>query len=56
MPIMVLLYIAFGDGGSAGDPLNAAQDLSLPQGKILRIDPLGGRQQSELHGQTSGQG
>ncbi|MEQ9023544.1 MAG: PQQ-dependent sugar dehydrogenase, partial [Pseudomonadales bacterium] len=37
-----LLYIAFGDGGSAGDPLNAAQNLSLPQGKILRIDPLGG--------------
>ena len=37
-----LLYIGFGDGGSAGDPLNAAQNLSLPQGKILRIDPLGG--------------
>jgi hypothetical protein len=36
-----LLYIAFGDGGSAGDPLDAAQNLSLPQGKILRIDPLG---------------
>ena len=36
-----LLYIAFGDGGSAGDPLKAAQNLGLPQGKIMRIDPLG---------------
>jgi hypothetical protein len=32
------LYIALGDGGSAGDPLDAAQDLSRPLGKILRID------------------
>ncbi len=32
------LYIAFGDGGSAGDPLGAGQDLSTWLGKILRID------------------
>jgi glucose/arabinose dehydrogenase len=33
------LYIGFGDGGSAGDPQNHAQDLGTPLGKILRIDP-----------------
>jgi glucose/arabinose dehydrogenase len=32
------LYIAFGDGGSAGDPQNRAQDMSTWLGKILRID------------------
>lgn len=32
------LYIAFGDGGSAGDPENRAQDMSTWLGKILRID------------------
>jgi glucose/arabinose dehydrogenase len=32
------LYIGMGDGGSAGDPLNNAQDLSSLLGKILRID------------------
>jgi len=32
------LYIATGDGGSAGDPLNKGQDLSSVLGKILRID------------------
>jgi glucose/arabinose dehydrogenase len=32
------LYIATGDGGSGGDPLNNAQNLSSPLGKILRID------------------
>ena len=35
-----LLYMAVGDGGigvSSGDP----QNLAVPQGKILRIDPLG---------------
>ncbi len=34
------LYIAFGDGGSAGDPRENAQDRGTPLGKILRIDPL----------------
>jgi glucose/arabinose dehydrogenase len=32
------LYIALGDGGGAGDPLNNAQSLSSLLGKILRID------------------
>lgn len=32
------LYIALGDGGSAGDPLNHAQNLDNLFGKILRID------------------
>jgi glucose/arabinose dehydrogenase len=32
------LYIGMGDGGSAGDPLNNAQDPSTLLGKILRID------------------
>lgn len=35
-----LLYIAAGDGG-AGVHSDVPQDLSVPQGKILRIDPLG---------------
>lgn len=32
------LYIALGDGGSGGDPLNNAQNRSVLLGKILRID------------------
>jgi glucose/arabinose dehydrogenase len=40
-----LLYIAFGDGGGAGDPLGSGQSLDTLLGKILRIDPRpeGGR-------------
>jgi glucose/arabinose dehydrogenase len=34
------LYIATGDGGSAGDPGNRAQSKSTLLGKILRINPL----------------
>lgn len=36
-----MLYIAFGDGGDAGDPQGHAQDLSNPLGDILRIDVSG---------------
>jgi hypothetical protein len=36
-----LLYIGAADGGSGGDPLSLAQNLSSGFGKILRIDPLG---------------
>ncbi|MBD3337111.1 MAG: glucose dehydrogenase [Candidatus Eisenbacteria bacterium] len=36
------LYIGTGDGGSAGDPGNRAQDLGVLLGKILRIDVDGG--------------
>jgi len=32
------LYIAFGDGGAAGDPMNNAQDRAKLLGKLLRID------------------
>jgi glucose/arabinose dehydrogenase len=34
-----LLYVGMGDGGSAGDPLNRAQNLHVRLGKLLRIDP-----------------
>jgi glucose/arabinose dehydrogenase len=34
-----LLYIGFGDGGSANDPLRAGLDTGTWLGKILRIDP-----------------
>ena len=39
------LYIAFGDGGSGGDPLGNGQSLGTFLGKILRIEPRpsGGR-------------
>jgi glucose/arabinose dehydrogenase len=36
-----LLYVGLADGGSGGDPLKVAQNLSSAFGKILRIDPLG---------------
>jgi glucose/arabinose dehydrogenase len=32
------LYLALGDGGSGGDPLNAGQDLGTWLGAILRLD------------------
>lgn len=32
------LYIGFGDGGAAGDPKDAGQDLSVLLGKILRVE------------------
>jgi len=34
-----LLYVGMGDGGSAGDPGNRAQNLHVRLGKLLRIDP-----------------
>jgi len=37
-----MLYIGMGDGGSAGDPNNAAQRLDTLLGKLLRIDVDGG--------------
>ncbi len=35
------LYVGMGDGGSAGDPENRAQDLSSRLGKLLRINVAG---------------
>jgi len=40
-PEFGLLYVGIGDGGSGGDPLNTAQNLSNGFGKVFRIDPLG---------------
>jgi glucose/arabinose dehydrogenase len=37
-----LLYVGLGDGGSADDPERNGQDLSMPLGKLLRIDPRRG--------------
>lgn len=45
-----LLYIGSADGGSGGDPLNLAQDLSSAFGKILRIDPLGSNSSNGQYG------
>ena len=39
------LYIGFGDGGSANDPLGAGQDLNTWLGSILRIKPTPSAQQ-----------
>ena len=36
------LYIGLGDGGSANDPGNRAQNLATLLGKMLRIDVNGG--------------
>jgi glucose/arabinose dehydrogenase len=33
-----LLYIGMGDGGSGGDPMGNGQNISVPLGKLLRID------------------
>ncbi|MGE0406449.1 MAG: sorbosone dehydrogenase family protein, partial [Candidatus Korobacteraceae bacterium] len=45
-----LLYIGMADGGSGGDPLDLAQNLSSPFGKILRIDPLGSNSSNKKYG------
>jgi glucose/arabinose dehydrogenase len=37
-----MLLVGLGDGGSAGDPGNRAQDLQSNLGKILRLDPRTG--------------
>jgi Glucose / Sorbosone dehydrogenase len=44
------LYIGSADGGSGGDPMNMAQNLSSIFGKILRIDPLGSNSKNGKYG------
>ena len=34
-----LLYVAFGDGGAGGDPLDAGQDPTTWLGAVLRVEP-----------------
>lgn len=36
-----MLYLGLGDGGGAGDPVEAGQDLSTPLGALVRLDPSG---------------
>ncbi len=49
-PEFGLLYIGLADGGSGGDPMNLAQNLSSAFGKILRIDPLGSNSKNGKYG------
>ena len=37
-----MLYVSFGDGGSANDPRQHGQNASSILGTVIRIDPLGG--------------
>jgi hypothetical protein len=52
-PEFGLLYVACADGGSGGDPLGLAQNLSSPFGKLLRIDPLGSNSPNRRYGVPS---
>jgi hypothetical protein len=45
-----LLYFTLADGGSGGDPLNMAQNLGTPYGKLLRIDPIGNNSANGKYG------
>jgi hypothetical protein len=49
-PDFGLLYMSFADGGSGGDPLELAQNLSSPFGKLLRLDPLGSNSANGKYG------
>ena len=49
-----LLYVGAADGGSGGDPLGVGQNLSVPYGKILRIDPLGSNSANGQYGIPAG--
>ena len=45
-----LLYMGVADGGSGGDPMDVAQNLSSAFGKIFRIDPLGSNSANGAYG------
>ena len=49
-----LLYIGVADGGSGGDPLRLAQNLTSGFGKIFRIDPLGSGSPNGKYGIPTG--
>jgi hypothetical protein len=49
-PDFGLLYVSMADGGSAGDPLDNAQNLGSLFGKILRILPLGSNSANGRYG------
>lgn len=44
------LWLGLGDGGSANDPENRAQDPSTDLGKVLRIDPVTGKAERVISG------
>jgi glucose/arabinose dehydrogenase len=44
------LWLGLGDGGSADDPENRAQDPSTDLGKVVRIDPTTGRVERVISG------
>ena len=54
------LYISIGDGGKAGDPNNAGQDLNTIFGKVIRIDvnqtPYGIPKSNPYYGQENKRG
>ena len=54
------LYISIGDGGKAGDPNNAGQDLNSIFGKVIRIDvnqtPYGIPKSNPYYGQENKRG
>jgi glucose/arabinose dehydrogenase len=45
-----MLYVGNADGGSGGDPMNMAQNMESPFGKILRIDPFGRNSRNGKYG------
>ena len=49
-PDFGMLYIGNADGGSGGDPMNMAQNMESPYGKILRIDPAGTNSRNGKYG------
>ena len=49
-PEFGLLYMGFADGGSGGDPLDLAENLTSIFGKLLRIDPLGNDSANKEYG------
>jgi len=53
-PEFGLLYVAVADGGSGGDPLDLAQNLGSPFGKLLRLDPLGSTSANRKYGIPAG--